>query len=182
MCLTTTSHRQRALFRVLHAFALLCPECGYCQGMGPIACTLLGYFEPSQAYAALVRLHDGHRFGLHSVFAPGFPGLGVLFGLQERLTAYLMPDVAEILVRFAFSSSSTIAERYRTDEAKYRTVDVRDKMVHHPLCQRRPFRRATSHLGRLSTRWPRRSRPRRRRHRMGLQRCVRFVTLQRPAR
>ncbi|MCO5603602.1 hypothetical protein L7F22_057753 [Adiantum nelumboides] len=35
---------QRSLFHVLHAFSLLCPKCAYCQGMGPIAATLLVYF------------------------------------------------------------------------------------------------------------------------------------------
>ncbi|KAF8750500.1 RabGAP TBC [Rhizoctonia solani] len=37
---------QRSLFYVLHAFSQLCPSCGYVQGMGPIAATLLNYFEP----------------------------------------------------------------------------------------------------------------------------------------
>lgn len=38
---------QRALFHVLHAFGLRSEDVGgYCQGMGPIAATLLCYFEP----------------------------------------------------------------------------------------------------------------------------------------
>lgn len=38
---------QRALFHVLHSFGLRSEEVGgYCQGMGPIAATLLCYFEP----------------------------------------------------------------------------------------------------------------------------------------
>lgn len=38
---------QRALFHVLHAFGLRSEDIGgYCQGMGPIAATLLCYFEP----------------------------------------------------------------------------------------------------------------------------------------
>lgn len=37
---------QRNLFHVLHCFAMLCDTCGYCQGMGPIAATLLCYFDP----------------------------------------------------------------------------------------------------------------------------------------
>lgn len=45
---------QRALFHVLHAFSLLCPDCGYVQGMGPIAATLLCYYEPEKVYAVLV--------------------------------------------------------------------------------------------------------------------------------
>lgn len=39
-------YRQRALFHVLHAWGLHCEECGYCQGMGPIAATFLSYYEP----------------------------------------------------------------------------------------------------------------------------------------
>ena len=37
---------QRSLFNVLHAFALHCPECGYCQGMGSLAATFLCYLPP----------------------------------------------------------------------------------------------------------------------------------------
>jgi hypothetical protein len=39
------SVRQRGLFHILHAFSLLCTSCGYVQGMGPIAATLLCYFD-----------------------------------------------------------------------------------------------------------------------------------------
>jgi len=42
---------QRALFHVLHAFGLRSENVGgYCQGMGPIAATLLCYFEPEVSY------------------------------------------------------------------------------------------------------------------------------------
>ena len=34
------------MFHVLHSFSLFCTTCGYCQGMGPLAATLLCYFEP----------------------------------------------------------------------------------------------------------------------------------------
>ena len=37
---------QRSLFNVLHCFALLCPDCGYCQGMGSLAATFLCYLPP----------------------------------------------------------------------------------------------------------------------------------------
>jgi hypothetical protein len=37
---------QRALFNVLHAFALHCSDCGYCQGMGSLAATFLCYLPP----------------------------------------------------------------------------------------------------------------------------------------
>ncbi|KAG1781812.1 hypothetical protein EV702DRAFT_1073596, partial [Suillus placidus] len=64
---------QRSLFHVLHSFSLRCHQCGYVQGMGPIAATLLCYFEPEKVYAALSRLHD--TYNMHTIFAPGFPGL-----------------------------------------------------------------------------------------------------------
>jgi len=43
---TRFGHGQRALFHVLHAFSQACATCGYCQGMGSIAATLLCYYEP----------------------------------------------------------------------------------------------------------------------------------------
>ncbi len=64
---------QRSLFHVLHAISMLCDQCGYCQGMGPIAATLLCYFSPERAYAAMVALHS--HVNLHTTFSPGFPGL-----------------------------------------------------------------------------------------------------------
>lgn len=108
---------QRSLFHVLHCFSLLCETCGYCQGMGPIAATLLCYFDPEvslthpfyrikceagtrahqqRVYSLMVRLHD--VYGMHSIFAPGFPGLLEAFYVQERLMEYLMPDVYKSFV------------------------------------------------------------------------------------
>lgn len=43
---TRFGHGQRALFHVLHSFSQSCFTCGYCQGMGSVAATLLCYFEP----------------------------------------------------------------------------------------------------------------------------------------
>jgi len=88
---------QRALFHVLHALGLHCDDIGgYCQGMGPIAATLLCYFEPERAYAGLVRLFDQYKLG--HIFAPGFPGLHEAFYVQERLVEWLMPDVHSAFV------------------------------------------------------------------------------------
>ena len=64
------THSHRSLFHVLHALSLQCGECGYCQGMGPIAATLLCYFEPERVYASLVRIHDA--YAMHEIFSPGF--------------------------------------------------------------------------------------------------------------
>lgn len=43
---TDSDHRQRSMFHVLHSFSLHCSICGYCQGMGPLAATLLCYLDP----------------------------------------------------------------------------------------------------------------------------------------
>jgi hypothetical protein len=44
---------QRSLFHVLHCFSLRCHTCEYVQGMGPIAATLLCYFEPEVSHSTL---------------------------------------------------------------------------------------------------------------------------------
>ncbi|KAN0061741.1 hypothetical protein ACQY0O_005733 [Thecaphora frezii] len=98
---------QRSLFHVLHAISLLCPDCGYCQGMGPIAATLLCYFSPDQAYAAMVMLH--HTYSLHSTFSPGFPGLVENFYVQNQLVKTYMPEIAskmdeQMVVTSAFAT------------------------------------------------------------------------------
>ncbi|KAB5587963.1 Rab-GTPase-TBC domain containing protein [Ceratobasidium theobromae] len=103
---------QRSLFYVLHAFAQLCPSCGYVQGMGPIAATLLNYFEPERTYAILVRLHD--EYAMHSIFQPGFPGLLESIYVQERLVERIMPAVYHALSKHMISSTSFVTKWYIT--------------------------------------------------------------------
>ncbi|KAK0562283.1 hypothetical protein OC861_005401 [Tilletia horrida] len=109
---TRYGHGQRALFHVLHAFSLHCPTCGYCQGMGPIAASLLVYLEPSRAYIAMVRLHDAHR--LHDIFSPGFPGLVENFHVQEQLIKWLLPSLHAMLEEHGIDSSSFATKWYIT--------------------------------------------------------------------
>ncbi|KAG8688107.1 hypothetical protein FRC08_011617 [Ceratobasidium sp. 394] len=103
---------QRSLFHVLHAFSLLCPSCGYVQGMGPIAATLLNYFEPERTYAILVRLHD--EYEMHTIFQPGFPGLLESIYVQERLVERIMPGVYQSLSKHMISSTSFVTKWYIT--------------------------------------------------------------------
>ncbi|GAA6059479.1 hypothetical protein JCM10212_002222 [Sporobolomyces blumeae] len=101
---------QRALFHVLHAFGLRSENVGgYCQGMGPIAATLLCYFEPERAYAGLCRLFD--QYELEHIFEPGFPGLMEAFYVQERLVESLMPDVHKAF-NDQFISTSAFATKW----------------------------------------------------------------------
>ncbi|CUA76632.1 TBC domain-containing protein C1778,09 [Schizosaccharomyces pombe 972h-] [Rhizoctonia solani] len=103
---------QRSLFYVLHAFSQLCPSCGYVQGMGPIAATLLNYFEPERTYAILVRLHD--EYEMHTIFQPGFPGLLENIYVQERLIERIMPGVYQALSTHMISSTSFVTKWYIT--------------------------------------------------------------------
>lgn len=106
---------QRSLFHVLHAFSLHCSqECAYCQGMGPIAATLLVYMPPERAYACLVALHDEPKYKLHKTFSPGFPGLVESFYVQEQLTRFVMPDLAVSFEAQGISTSSYATKWYIT--------------------------------------------------------------------
>ncbi|KAI0756377.1 RabGAP/TBC [Daedaleopsis nitida] len=103
---------QRSLFHVLHSLSLRCEACGYCQGMGPLAATLLCYFEPERAYASLVRIHDS--YSMHSVFSPGFPGLLEAIYVQERLTEQMLPAVYGAFKKHMVSTTSYATKWYIT--------------------------------------------------------------------
>jgi hypothetical protein len=105
---------QRSLFHVLHAFSLHCPDCAYCQGMGPIAATLLVYLPPERAYASLVALHDTPRYALHRTFSPGFPGLVENFYVQEQLCELFMPDLMANFRAHDISTSAYATKWYIT--------------------------------------------------------------------
>lgn len=110
--ISRNNDRQRSLFHVLHCFSLRCETCGYVQGMGPIAATLLCYFEPERVYASLVRLHDA--YSMHSIFSPGFPGLLEAIYIQERITEQMMPDVYAAFKKHMVSTMSYATKWYIT--------------------------------------------------------------------
>ncbi|WVW85735.1 hypothetical protein I302_107773 [Kwoniella bestiolae CBS 10118] len=112
MFVTRYGAGQRNLWHVLHCFSQVCETCGYVQGMGPIAATLLCYFDPARAYTLLVRLHD--TYGMHDIFQPGFPGLLEAFYVQERLMEWLMPDLYQSFQRNMISSSAWGTKWYIT--------------------------------------------------------------------
>ncbi|KAF8588332.1 RabGAP/TBC [Ramaria rubella] len=103
---------QRSLFHVLHAFSLLCPDCGYVQGMGPIAATLLCYYEPEKVYTMLVHLHSA--YAMHTIFSPGFPGLLESIYVQERVMERFLPDVYASFKKHMISSTSYTTKWYIT--------------------------------------------------------------------
>lgn len=63
---------QRSLFHLLHCFSLFCKDCGYCQGMGPIAATLLCYLTEEVSYDFLCSLH-GRVPSVHLPSSPAIP-------------------------------------------------------------------------------------------------------------
>lgn len=80
--------------------------------MGPIAATLLCYFEPERVYASLVRLHDA--YSMHFIFSPGFPGLLEAIYVQERIMEQMMPDVYAAFKRHMISTTSYATKWYIT--------------------------------------------------------------------
>lgn len=109
---TRYGHGQRSLFHVLHCLSLHCDQCGYCQGMGPIAATLLCYFEPERVYASLIRLHDAYE--MHDIFSPGFPGLLEAIYVQERIMEQMMPAVYAAFKKHMISTTSYATKWYIT--------------------------------------------------------------------
>ncbi|KAL0580597.1 hypothetical protein V5O48_001422 [Marasmius crinis-equi] len=105
---------QRSLFHVLHCFSLRCSTCGYVQGMGPIAATLLCYFPPSHVYASLVRLHSSPQYALHTIFAPGFPGLLEAIYVQEQIIKEMMPAIYRAFGDMGVSTTSYATKWYIT--------------------------------------------------------------------
>jgi len=110
--LSDPAFSQRSLFSVLHSFSLQCDDCGYCQGMGPIAATLLCYLDPRRVYPALVHLHNSYT--MHHIFKPGFPGLLEAIYIQERIIEQMMPGVYEAFKQQMISTTSYATKWYIT--------------------------------------------------------------------
>ncbi|KAG8750046.1 hypothetical protein FRC14_000862 [Serendipita sp. 396] len=103
---------QRSMFHVLHSFSLHCESCGYCQGMGPLAATLLSYMEPERVYICLVRLHDD--YDTHDIFLPGFSGLLEAFYVQEKVMQKMLPGVYAVFKQNMISTTAYAVKWYIT--------------------------------------------------------------------
>lgn len=78
-----TARRERSVFHVLHAFSPHCMACGYVQGMGPSAATLLSNWIA----CALCLCRCTTPYTLHRVFDAGFPGMfEAICAVHERVT------------------------------------------------------------------------------------------------
>lgn len=118
-----------------------------------------------RTYALMVRLHD--QYGMHDIFAPGFPGLLEAFYVMEQMMGWIMPDVYQTFVcrlclllltiptsRRSCSAGSgaqyTGFIRNSTDVVAGQHdihLGVGYKVVHYPLCQYRPVRHAAANMG-----------------------------------
>lgn len=65
MFVTRYGAGQRSLFHVLHCFSMHCKTCEYVQGMGPIAATLLCYFDPEVSILELSELPSDQTCSLN---------------------------------------------------------------------------------------------------------------------
>lgn len=169
---TRYGYGQRSLFHVLHCFSMYCDTCGYCQGMGPIAATLLCYFDAAQVYRLMVRLHDAYR--MHDIFQPGFPGLLESLYVQELLVKHLMPSVYESLVSRAAGAQDVLIEPVSPIAEKERNLLflVGYETLHHAVRHLGALQNSTTALGRPLPRRPRRPRPRLCRHHLGASRSA----------
>jgi len=85
---------QQCLLRVLHAYANLNPEVGYCQGMNFVAGLLLMTSkEEEEAFWMLVCLMDEGR--LSGFYEKKFPLLRRYLRAFDKLAAELMPDLRD---------------------------------------------------------------------------------------
>ncbi|WFD39851.1 uncharacterized protein MJAP1_002832 [Malassezia japonica] len=100
------------LFTVLHAASLTCNDCGYCQGMGPLAAILLLYMVPEDAYAMMTQLHTTYAF--HGLFRPGFPGLREELYVLRTLLAQHAPRATAALEAFGVAPSAFATGWYMT--------------------------------------------------------------------
>eukprot|EP01090_Pellita_catalonica_P018855 TRINITY_DN6223_c0_g1_i3.p1 TRINITY_DN6223_c0_g1~~TRINITY_DN6223_c0_g1_i3.p1 ORF type:complete len:460 (+),score=57.74 TRINITY_DN6223_c0_g1_i3:936-2315(+) len=89
---TRYSTKQRALFRVLRAYAVHNPEVGYTQGMNGVASVLLMYIHNVRdAFYTFCRMMSAYK--LEDRFRPGFPGLQEDFWILERLMEIFFPKL-----------------------------------------------------------------------------------------
>jgi hypothetical protein len=104
--------------------------------MGPLAATLLSYYEPEKVYSSLVHFHDEYK--MHEIFLPGFPGLLEAIYVQERILERMLPAVyASFVCPCSFQSFSlqyllcfTITEEEHDIEYK-----LRHEVVYHVILE-----------------------------------------------
>jgi len=98
---------QRVLVRILHAYSVLRPEVGYCQGMNFIAGLLLlvSQCQEEESFFVLCALMDERR--LSGFFKEQFPLLRVYTGAFDQLMADVVPDL-----RWHLASQSVEAEMF----------------------------------------------------------------------
>eukprot|EP01059_Diplonema_ambulator_P026105 TRINITY_DN4328_c0_g2_i1.p1 TRINITY_DN4328_c0_g2~~TRINITY_DN4328_c0_g2_i1.p1 ORF type:complete len:342 (+),score=81.03 TRINITY_DN4328_c0_g2_i1:42-1067(+) len=86
---------QKALFSLLHAYAVYDPKIGYCQGMGFIAATLLTQMKEEEAFWAFVVLMKHPKYALGEMYLPGFPKVQEAFEILQLLLEAFSPTLAE---------------------------------------------------------------------------------------
>jgi len=84
-------HGCQKLYRVLHAYAVIDPDVGYCQGMNFIASVPLFYMQVQEAFDTFVFLMQGLNY--RQYFLPGFPRLQRSALILDHLIAQNLPKL-----------------------------------------------------------------------------------------
>jgi len=87
---------QKALWRILHTYAYIDQELGYCQGMNVLAATLLCYMSEECAFWTLQQIL--RRYKMSGYFEVGVPFLVKSLEILDHLLKTVMPDCYEIFV------------------------------------------------------------------------------------
>ena len=83
------THRQKALWRVLHTHSYLDKGLGYCQGMNVLAATLLCYMSEECAFWVLHQIIV--QYGMRGFFEDGVPELITSLDTLDKLVAHILP-------------------------------------------------------------------------------------------
>lgn len=82
---------QQSLERVLHAYCVMDPEVGYCQGMGFIVGVLLLHMPEAHAFWMFTQMMQGKQYAMRQLYINGFPLLQQFFVILRQLCRALMP-------------------------------------------------------------------------------------------
>jgi hypothetical protein len=86
---------------------------------------------------------------MHSIFAPGFPGLLEAFYVQERLMEYLMPELYQ---SFVCSRLDQQAKAHTVATQHDFVIGLGDEMVYYLVCQYIPLFSTIANMGRFVVR------------------------------
>eukprot|EP00300_Choanocystis_sp_HF-7_P009370 c16397_g1_i1.p1 GENE.c16397_g1_i1~~c16397_g1_i1.p1 ORF type:complete len:313 (+),score=75.66 c16397_g1_i1:359-1297(+) len=110
--LTRNEEGHMKLAQLLHAYAAIDSEVGYCQGMNFVAAIPLFYMTPQQALEVFVFLM--RELNYRSYFLPGFPRLKSSILILEALVEANLPRLCRHLKRYDVQLSFFVTQWFLT--------------------------------------------------------------------